>query len=255
MTLGNKLSKLRKQNNYTQEQLSDILGVSRQAISKWESDASYPETDKIIQLSKLYDCSLDYLLKDEITDENSYDKNVVLRVRELYYEKTSKKKINGVPLWQINIGLGRTAKGIIAIGIKSKGIISVGVLSMGIFSLGVCSLGMVSLGIAALGILAAGNIAVGIMAAGAISLGIIALGAIAVGEFSAGAMAIGNYMAVGDYARAAIAVGQSEAYGIIYQKVGDLTPADYNNICDLIHKEVPAYFSWAGELMKVFLKY
>ena len=41
MTLGEKLSKLRKEYNYTQEQLADILGVSRQSISKWESDIAY----------------------------------------------------------------------------------------------------------------------------------------------------------------------------------------------------------------------
>jgi transcriptional regulator with XRE-family HTH domain len=40
MTLGNKISNLRKENNYTQEQLADVLGVSRQSISKWESDVS-----------------------------------------------------------------------------------------------------------------------------------------------------------------------------------------------------------------------
>ena len=74
MTLGDKLSKLRKENNYTQEQLADILGVSRQAISKWESDISYPETDKLIRMSELFDCSLDYLLKEteEIYNKNQY---------------------------------------------------------------------------------------------------------------------------------------------------------------------------------------
>jgi len=65
MTLGDKLSKLRKENNYTQEQLADILGVSRQAISKWESDTAFPETERLIRISELYGCSLDYLLKDE----------------------------------------------------------------------------------------------------------------------------------------------------------------------------------------------
>ena len=64
MTFGEKLSKARKENNYTQEQLADILGVSRQSISKWESDVTYPETDKLIRLSELFHCSLDYLLKD-----------------------------------------------------------------------------------------------------------------------------------------------------------------------------------------------
>ncbi len=41
MTLGDKLSKLRKESNYTQEQLADILGVSRRSIGKWESDIAY----------------------------------------------------------------------------------------------------------------------------------------------------------------------------------------------------------------------
>lgn len=70
MTLGDKLSKLRKENNYTQEQLADVLGVSRQAISKWESDTTYPETDKLIRMSELFDCSLDYLLKDKVETDN-----------------------------------------------------------------------------------------------------------------------------------------------------------------------------------------
>ena len=70
MTLGEKLSKLRKEYNYTQEQLAEILGVSRQSISKWESDIAYPETDKLIELGKLFECSMDYLLKDNITEKN-----------------------------------------------------------------------------------------------------------------------------------------------------------------------------------------
>lgn len=65
MTLGDKLSKLRKENNYTQEQLADVLGVSRQAISKWESNITYPETDKLVRMSKLFHCTTDYLLLDE----------------------------------------------------------------------------------------------------------------------------------------------------------------------------------------------
>ena len=70
MTLGEKLSKLRKEYNYTQEQLADILGVSRQSISKWESDSAYPETAKLIELGKLFDCSMDYLLKEDVIEKN-----------------------------------------------------------------------------------------------------------------------------------------------------------------------------------------
>lgn len=65
MSLGDKLSKLRKENNYTQEQLADVLGVSRQAISKWESNLTYPETDKLVRISRLFHCTTDYLLLDE----------------------------------------------------------------------------------------------------------------------------------------------------------------------------------------------
>ena len=65
MTTGSKISKLRKENNYTQEQLAVMLGVSRQAISKWENDVAYPETDKILKLSELFGCSTDYILRDD----------------------------------------------------------------------------------------------------------------------------------------------------------------------------------------------
>ena len=59
MTTGEKLQKLRKSNNITQEQLSEILNVSRQSISKWEGDLAFPETDKLIALAKIYNCSVD----------------------------------------------------------------------------------------------------------------------------------------------------------------------------------------------------
>ena len=71
MTLGEKIVKQRKELNYTQEQLADILGVSRQSISKWESDIAYPETDKLIELGRLFNCSMDYLLKEEVTEKSS----------------------------------------------------------------------------------------------------------------------------------------------------------------------------------------
>jgi transcriptional regulator with XRE-family HTH domain len=71
MRFGEKLSKLRKEYNYTQEQLADILGVSRQSISKWESDIAYPETDKLIALGELFECSMDYFLKEKITEKSS----------------------------------------------------------------------------------------------------------------------------------------------------------------------------------------
>ncbi|MGN0479211.1 MAG: helix-turn-helix domain-containing protein [Hominenteromicrobium sp.] len=66
MTLGEKLAVIRKENNLTQEQFAELLGVSRQSVSKWELNSAYPETEKLIRISKVFGCSLDYLLKDEI---------------------------------------------------------------------------------------------------------------------------------------------------------------------------------------------
>ena len=59
MTTGEKIAKLRKDNNYTQEDLADIMGVSRQSISKWEGDQAFPETEKLIALSKFFHVSID----------------------------------------------------------------------------------------------------------------------------------------------------------------------------------------------------
>lgn len=72
MTVGEKIAKIRKENNLTQEQFAEIMKVSRQSVSKWELNTVYPDTEKLIRISKLFNCSMDYLLKDEIDniDEN-----------------------------------------------------------------------------------------------------------------------------------------------------------------------------------------
>lgn len=66
MTTGEKLALLRKKKGMTQEELSETLQVSRQSVSRWEMDAAFPETDKLIKLSKLFDCSIDFLLNNSI---------------------------------------------------------------------------------------------------------------------------------------------------------------------------------------------
>ena len=63
MSIGNKLAEARKAANLTQEQLAERLGVTRQAVSRWESDAAYPETDKIVRMARLLNVSCDYLLR------------------------------------------------------------------------------------------------------------------------------------------------------------------------------------------------
>lgn len=65
MKLAEKIQDLRKKNGLSQEQLADYLGISRQAISKWESEQSTPDIDKIVLLSEFFLVSTDYLLKEE----------------------------------------------------------------------------------------------------------------------------------------------------------------------------------------------
>lgn len=65
MKIGEKIAKARKDINFTQDQLAELLEVSRQTISKWESDLAYPETVKITKIADVLKVSCDYLLKEE----------------------------------------------------------------------------------------------------------------------------------------------------------------------------------------------
>ena len=69
MILADKIIRLRKKNGWSQEELADKMNVSRQAVSKWESAQTIPDLEKILQLSTLFGVTTDYLLKDEIEDE------------------------------------------------------------------------------------------------------------------------------------------------------------------------------------------
>lgn len=71
MALAQRLYELRKQHSLSQEQLAEQLGVSRQAISKWESGQSVPEGDKLIAISDYFQISLDYLMKDGTPSETN----------------------------------------------------------------------------------------------------------------------------------------------------------------------------------------
>lgn len=69
MILADKIMEERKKNGWSQEELADKLGVSRQAVSKWESAGSVPDLQKVIQLANLFGVSTDYLLRDEMQQE------------------------------------------------------------------------------------------------------------------------------------------------------------------------------------------
>ncbi len=68
MSFRKNLEYLRKEKNFSQEELAFKLGVSRQAVSKWESGGAYPETAKMISMCKIFDCTLDELMKEDIAE-------------------------------------------------------------------------------------------------------------------------------------------------------------------------------------------
>ena len=70
MILADKITEERKKNGWSQEELANQLGVSRQAVSKWESAGAVPDLQRILQMSELFGVSTDYLLKDEMQAEN-----------------------------------------------------------------------------------------------------------------------------------------------------------------------------------------
>ena len=74
MKFGDKLIQLRKKNGLSQEELASKLNVSRQSVSKWESNNTYPETDKIVQICNLFDCRMDDLINDKISDIEQIDR-------------------------------------------------------------------------------------------------------------------------------------------------------------------------------------
>ena len=77
MKFCDKLAMLRKQNNFSQEQFADKMKVSRQAVSKWESGATIPDMDKILQMCKILNCTLDELLDDGVINKKSESNNKI----------------------------------------------------------------------------------------------------------------------------------------------------------------------------------
>ena len=67
MQMGDKLTELRRKQGWSQEELAERIGVSRQAVSKWESGQTLPDMDKVLLLSEVFGVTTDYLLKDSVS--------------------------------------------------------------------------------------------------------------------------------------------------------------------------------------------
>lgn len=280
MTLGEKIYRLRTAQGMSQEAFGEMLGVSRQSVSKWETDQSVPELDKIVAVSNMFEVSTDYLLKETaeeaasrlgtpdmwetgngLSDREEYcahGSQVIIQRTSFHYEYKSRAAIGSLPLVHVNLGLKPVrAKGIIAIGNIAQGVVAIGVLGLGIVTFAPVSIGLfLAVGCAAVGGIALGSLSVGIIAGGAVCLGIFSIGAVSIGQFSFGAVALGKQIAIGDVAYGNIALGFSEATGSIYEEVRAADGSfGYRAMLHAIDTNVPGYWGIFTGWMKAMIRF
>lgn len=261
MNFAEHLMTLRKQRGWSQEELGNQIGVTRQTVSKWEMGQSTPELEKLVELSRIFEMSIDRLVGLEEAEGASgtfQSGGSVTRMEfpGVYYEYTSPVKVLGLPLVHIRLGYGpRLAKGIVAIGN--------------------CAVGAVAIGGGSLGLISVGGISVGLLfALGGLSLGLLALGGMAVGGFAVGGCAFGqwlamgggafsNYLAVGGGAWSSglaiggsafghVAVGANDASGWFSVLPGDGYTAE--EIWQLVKAQFPHMWGWVRGLIQWAVK-
>ncbi|MDE6442168.1 MAG: helix-turn-helix transcriptional regulator [Clostridia bacterium] len=260
MTTGEKIAKCRKEKGLTQEQLAQTLGVTRQAVSRWEGDIAFPETDNLTKMCRLFGVSCDWLLNydgEEQQPDQSDNRGVfVFDFKDLHFEYKSKAHCGKLPLVHINIGLGRVAKGVFALGLVAVGLVSVGIVSLGLLAIGCICLGLIAFGSLSAGVIAFGGVALGIIALGGLAVGAFSMGGCAVGLFACGGYASGSFVAVGDVAVGGIAIGDTSAQGSI---LSVLKPdyADMKEILAQKFDEIPkiwsVFTSWIKSLADGFM--
>lgn len=253
MTTGEKIAKCRKEKGMTQVELAETLNVTRQAVSRWEGDLAFPETDTLMKMSRLFGVSCDYLLnygeQQPSNEKSETGGNLFFDFKNFYFEYTSKTHIGKLPLVHINIGLGRVAKGFFSVGLVSVGVVSVGLLSLGVLAFGCLCLGLVSIASISAGLIAFGGAAIGFIAFGGLAVGALAIGGCAVGAFSCGGFAYGSIIAVGDVARGGIAVGDGSAEGSVIS----VLKSDYELMKTAVYAEldkIPKFWSGFTSLMR-----
>lgn len=97
--LSEKIRELRRQSGLSQEELADKLNVSRQAVSKWETDAAVPTADKLVELADFFGVSLDFLLREQITETDNRALDAVSQKHTTDAapkKRPSKRKICGI---------------------------------------------------------------------------------------------------------------------------------------------------------------
>ena len=212
MEFQQRLYDLRKKAGLSQEGLADLLGVTRQAVQKWEAGASRPDMDNLAALARYFNVTLDYLVTGEEPPAPAAQTTIVNNYYQRWrYEYKSQRTLFGLPLVHIRLGDRGTgvAKGVLAIGNYAVGIFTIGGFSLGLVSIGGLSVGLLfSLAGWAIGGIAVGGFAVGLLAIGGAAVGLFAMGGGAFGVYAAGGGAIASEIAIGGSAHAPLAIGR-----------------------------------------------
>lgn len=253
MYFSEKLMELRRSKGWSQEQLGEKLGVTRQTVSKWELGDTTPEMEKIAALSELFGITTDELIKGEsrqsIPEEKTEQPAPLPESKpklRSHYEYKSKRSWRGIPLVHVNCGLGKHhAKGVIAIGNTACGIISIGLASVGVVSVGIASIGLLVLAsVVGLGVAAHGAVVAGLFAFGGVAAGLFAFGGVAVGWTTFGGLSCGAYsfggavfasdIGFGGNVNAHIAIGDTVKGAV---QITEPMPAE--QLLDIIYRELP----------------
>jgi len=226
MDFRDRLFELRRQAGLSQEELANLLGLTRQAVQKWEAGTSRPDMDNLTALANYFHVSLDYLVTGREAAGTptppplpEYEpavppQTVTTVIHHHYhdvwhYEYKSRHTLFGLPLVHVNIGRRNCwARGIVAIGNIATGFVALGSVAAGLLSLGAVSFGLLlALGAVTLGGVAIGGVALGLLAWGGIALGWLAVGGCAVGVYAAGGVVAASQVGVGGVVSAPLAIG------------------------------------------------
>ena len=106
MTIADRIQTLRKSKGMSQEELADAAGVSRQAVSKWESEQSIPDLDKVVILSEIFEVTTDYLLKGiEPVAEKDHKTMADVVDQKVLTEKNGKRAKTALKWFLIGFGV------------------------------------------------------------------------------------------------------------------------------------------------------
>ena len=249
MMFQDRLYRLRRERGLSQEELAGALGVSRQAVQKWESGVSQPTLEKLTALARYFGVTLDWLVNGEEAPAApaQTEQGTPTIINNYYtsrgywdwrYEYKSKAAIFGLPLVHINL----QAAGFC----RAKGVIAIGNVATGLITVGGFSLGLVSLGGLSVGLLALGGVAAGLVGLGGLAIGGLAVGGVAIGAYSIGGAAIGGKLAIGGAAVAPVAVGGAADGAKAFVTNGSADPAALEAAVREACRGLP---HWFGNLM------